>query len=1266
MAANSGNANLGFLNGGGEMGEHIRRFDWAKTPLGPPESWSPALRTTLRIMLANRFPHVLWWGPDYIQFYNDPYRPIPGAKHPDKVLGRPASECWAEIWHVIGPLIDRPFKGGPATWDEDIFLEINRHGFLEESHFTIAYSPVPDDTVPSGIGGVLATVHEITQKVVAERRVVALRDLGARVSESKTAEEACAMAAKTLTAHSRDVPFVLLYLLENDREHARLAGAAGLSMGAEISPFTVDLRQSHSGGWPLSKALQSGTMQVVEQLGRRFATIPAGPWSNPPGLAIVAPIPSNNVREPAGLIVAGVSARLKFDEFYRDFFDLVRTQVASAIANARAHEEEKKRAEALAEIDRAKTTFFSNVSHEFRTPLTLMLAPVEDLLSRSQTDLSPAATRQLQLVNRNGFRLLRLVNTLLDFSRIEAGRALASFQPTDLAAFTSELASVFRSATERAGLRLLVDCPPLREPVFVDRNVWEKIVLNLISNAFKFTFEGEIEVALREINSTAELRIRDTGVGIPPGEMPRLFERFHRVQTTRSRTHEGSGIGLALVQELVKLHGGTVHAESVPDQGTTFVVSIPLGRDHLPQERIVAERALGSTAMGAVPFVEEALRWLPDEAEPRNSRDIFPEPQLVPVPCPAGIDRPRVIVADDNADMRQYLARLLSERYEVVAVSDGETALAATRERHPDLVLSDVMMPRLDGFGLLKELRACHATRTIPIILLSARAGEESRVEGLDLGADDYIVKPFSAREVLARVETHLKLARLRRESEERTAADLEAMTRLHEVGLVCARAGNESTRCLDEILDAAIFITGAEKGNIQLLEDSEPGALRIEAQRGFDGAFLKFFERVRQDGSCACGAAMRSGERVIIEDVAQSGIVSDKGFLGALKKAGVAAVQSSPLVSSSGRLLGIISTHFGQPRRFAERELRLLDLLARQAADYLERKLMEACLAAELADIKLLQGVSAQMIREENVEALYEKILDAAVAIMRPDFASLQQLFPDRAEGGELLLLAQRGFPPESVAAWKWVRTDTGCTCGEALRTGRRALAPDVETCPYIAGRPGLAAFRHMGVRTGQSTPLISRRGIVLGMISTHWREPHTPSERDWRLLDIVARQAADLIAQRQFEEALRQRTAQFETLLNQAPLGVYLVDADFRLRQVNPAAQPAFGHIPDLIGRDFDEVIHILWEKPYADEVARIFRHTLETGEPFSTQERTEQRLDHGVAESYEWRIDRIALPDLRFGVVCYFRSMSTKFGSTKGLKRSTRNVQRATFKS
>jgi PAS domain S-box-containing protein len=872
----------------GAMGDRIRSLDWAKTPLGPPHQWSPTLRLMVRFVLANRFPLLLWWGPEYVSLYNDAYRPILGTKHP-RALGQPVSECWSEIWHVLQPLIDTPFNGGPATWMEDIGLEINRHGFMEETHFTVAYSPVPDESAPRGIGGVLATVHEITEKVIGERRIAILRELGAQTLEGKTAVEACAAAARVLGQHTIDVPFALLYLLNAQGTGATLAGASGFAAAESSAPHMVDWTEGERGPWPLAEVLNTESALLIEDLATRLSQVPAGPWADPPKSALIVPILSNKAHQLAGFLVAGISSRLQLDESYRSFLQLLAAQLATAVTNARAYEEERSRAAALAELDRAKTTFFSNISHEFRTPLTLMLGPLQDMLTDAKT---PRAMRQrVDVAHRNSLRLLKLVNSLLEFSRLEAGRVQASYEPTDLAALTRDLASTFRSAIERAQLRFEVDCV-LEETTYVDREMWEKIVLNLLSNALKYTLAGEIAVSLRQEDGAAVLTVRDSGVGVSDAELPRLFERFHRVDGTQGRSQEGSGIGLAMVQELVKLHAGTVSVESKVGSGSVFRVSLPLGSAHLPAERVRMAAASTPTTLGAQVFLQEAMRWVPAATEDTLTR----VPVLTEARAAAADQRfaktfgARIVLADDNADMRGYVRELLAPHYVLELVADGEEALAAARRERPDLILSDVMMPRLDGLGLLAAVRADRNLHGVPVVLLSARAGEEARIDGLDAGADDYLIKPFSARELLARV-----------------------------------------------------------------------GAL-------------------------------------------------------------------------------------------------------------LERDKMR-----------------------------------------------------------------------------------------------RRA------------------------------------------------------------------------------EEASRRRTEQFETLLNAAPLGVYLIDADFRIREMNPPARAAFGEIPDLIGRDFGEVIRILWPPAYAEEVVGRFRHTLQTGEPYAMRERIEQRRDRGVIEYYEWWINRIALPEGRYGVVCYFRDIA-----------------------
>jgi PAS domain S-box-containing protein len=764
--ASSTNPALDVLLAAGEMGGLVRSMDWSATPLGAPENWSPALRIMVRVLLANRFPQLLWWGPEYISIYNDAYRPILGRKHP-WALGRPVRDCWSEIWDILKPLIDTPFKGGPATWSEDIELQINRAGFVEETHFTVAYSAVPDDTASGGIGGVLATVHEITEKVVGQRRIAVLRDLAARTAEARTTEDACAIFAAMLRPHIKDIPFALLYVVDASCTGARIAASCGVEEDADIRPPAVLLDNASSEGWPLAVAHRTGQMQVVTDLSSRFTSVPAGPWPDPPQCAAVVPIRSHVAHQTAGFLIAGLSSRLQFDEGYQNFLELATTQIATAIANAQVYEQERKRAEALAEIDRAKTAFFSNVSHEFRTPLTLMLGPLEDALSESHGILPMEAAASLTISHRNALRLLRLVNTMLDFSRIEAGRAQACYQPIDLAQLTAELASNFESLCQKAGLRLLVHCPAFTpdEPVYVDRDMWEKIVLNLLSNAFKFTLQGEIEVRLERVEGQAVLTVRDTGVGVPVEELPRLFQRFHRVEDSRGRTHEGTGIGLALVQELVKLHGGTVSVASVMGQGSTFRVAIPLGKAHLDPGSVGRAPEAGSTSVTPAAFVEEALRWLPDESQVPD----FPDrPAAEAERLPEQFkEKPRILWADDNADMRAYVRRLLGDLYDVEAVADGKDALDAARARKPDLVLSDVMMPRLDGFGLLRELRADPQLCEVPVILLSARAGEEARIEGREAGADDYLIKPFSARELLALVKSHLKMSRFRHEANE-------------------------------------------------------------------------------------------------------------------------------------------------------------------------------------------------------------------------------------------------------------------------------------------------------------------------------------------------------------------------------------------------------------------------------------------------------------------------------------------------------------------
>jgi PAS domain S-box-containing protein len=751
-----------WLVGGGELGGLIREHNWAATPLGPIQQWPQSLRTAVNLMLNSQHPMWIGWGPEMIFLYNDAYVSVLSrAKHP-WALGRPASEVWAEIWDICGPLAEKVLQKGDASFVDDVRLFMSRGDFLEETYYSFSYSAIHDEA--GKVAGLFCPSTETTQKVLHARRLHTLSELSGKALLEKTTESACASSMATLAGNPDDIPFSLLYLLTKDGKAVRLQGSTQIDLSrCDVAPAEI-LLDGRTTFWPVERTLKKAQAKVVSVAG--IASLPSGAAGQRVTEAIVLPLTSAGKDRPFGVLIAGVNPARKLATEHKTFFNLAADQVTTAIQNARAIEAEKKQAEALAEIDRAKTEFFSNVSHEFRTPLTLMLGPLEDTLAQAG-QLSPQDRERLEVAHRNSIRLLKLVNTLLDFSRLEAGRMQASYEPCDLSRLTSELASVFRSAIERGGLQFTVDCPPLPEPVFVDRDMWEKIVFNLLSNALKFTLSGKIRVALHQTGSSVELTVSDTGTGIPGAELPHLFERFHRVKDARGRTFEGSGIGLALVQELVKLHGGKVRVESELDRGSTFTISLPLGSAHLPVARIRASQ--GASDLHQMGYLQEALRWLPGGEGIVTNVD-----QRLPVDHDTGssaadVTRPRILLADDNADMREYVRRLLAPRFEVEAVADGESALAAARKNPPDLLLSDVMMPKLDGFGLLQALRASENTAAVPVILLSARAGEESRVEGIGAGADDYLVKPFSARELVARVQTHLALARQRREAETRS-----------------------------------------------------------------------------------------------------------------------------------------------------------------------------------------------------------------------------------------------------------------------------------------------------------------------------------------------------------------------------------------------------------------------------------------------------------------------------------------------------------------
>ena len=763
MLANIQTSKQQFLAGGSELSGIISAKDWSATPLGPIEDWPQSLKTSVNLILNSQHPMWIGWGPEATFLYNDAYIQVLSlAKHP-WALGRPAFEVWAEIWDVCGPLAEMVFKEGKATYADDVQLFMNRGTFIEETYYSFSYSPIYDEA--GKVAGLFCPSAETTAKVLHTRRLKTLSELASNALIEKTTRAACASAFETLRKNSDDIPFALLYLVDNEKRMAQLEQYASIPGDAsDLLPARVFLTESGRSAdvpWPIEEVVRSKRPIVIEP--DRADDLPFGCAGNRVSQAIALPVTLSGGDAPIGVLVAGINPCRNLDTDYQTFYDLLANQIAMAIQNARGAEEERRRVEMLAEIDRAKTVFFGNVSHEFRTPLTLMLGPLEDIINNSAQLLPRRDQEALQSTHRNAMRLLRLVNTLLDFSKIEAGRLTANFVPVDLTTFTADLAGNFRSVIEHAGLKFFVECGEISGDVYVDHQMWEKILFNLLSNAFKYTLQGHVSVSLSQEGEMAVLRVSDTGIGIPEDEVPRMFERFHRVRNATGRTFEGTGIGLSLVKELVSLHSGGIEVESREGVGTTFIVSIPLGKGHLPSSRIAHEPLLLNGSSLSHVYVKEL------ESLMGNAPSADPQPEDFQGGKGRQTDpsaKTRVLVVDDNADMRQYISRMLSNRYDVEGAENGQVALETVRTWKPDIILSDIMMPVMDGIQFLRSLKNDSAFSRIPVILLSARAGEEARIEGYELGADDYLVKPFSANELLARVKAQISIARIRHHAE--------------------------------------------------------------------------------------------------------------------------------------------------------------------------------------------------------------------------------------------------------------------------------------------------------------------------------------------------------------------------------------------------------------------------------------------------------------------------------------------------------------------
>ena len=431
-------------------------------------------------------------------------------------------------------------------------------------------------------------------------------------------------------------------------------------------------------------------------------------------------------------------------------------------------EKTEEQAERLQELEKVKDRFFTNISHEFRTPLTLILGPVEDALGGAYGTLDPTLRRQLEVMQRNGHHLQSLINQLLDLSKLEVGHMRLQKQPGDLIAFLKEIVLAFSALADRQHITLQFHPEQAAFPLEFDDEKLEQVVTNLLSNAFKFTPKhGKIRVSVRALDaaagSFAEIRVKDTGQGIPADELSLIFDRFHQVDSSMTREHEGTGIGLALAKELVELHGGELGVESEQGFGSTFIIRLPLGKVDLGLDDLIeAPPRISSDdaprkPLPVDPMLVQAEGDLQGTAPMRGALVEQSEDG-------SGEGSPVIVIVDDNADVRAYLKSHLAAYYRIVEAADGVEGLEKAYAERPDLVISDVMMPKVDGYDLCRTLKTDPDLSHIPVILLTAKASEQDKVEGLGTGADDYIYKPFNAEVLLARVENLIEIRRLLRQ----------------------------------------------------------------------------------------------------------------------------------------------------------------------------------------------------------------------------------------------------------------------------------------------------------------------------------------------------------------------------------------------------------------------------------------------------------------------------------------------------------------------
>jgi signal transduction histidine kinase/DNA-binding response OmpR family regulator len=733
-----------FLPRTGKMAAVIRSYDWSASALGPMVNWPRELKSAVSLCLHMKFPAAIVWRPDFTVLYNDAMHALidrDGADHIGKKLAD--LEAWASSELAIRAVCET----GEATFRDRIrwlFAPPNSR----ESYFTTSFSPIPDSTGSSA--GVLIVATDVTDSVVSNRRGRTLSALSG-IAQMASEDDACREASRVLESNPYDLPFASIYLLDPSRKKAELRASTGIQPETGASPETILLS---SGIHPLASAALSARAEILE-VGRQLGPLPSGAWTIPPRELVVVPLQATREREQIGLIIAGANPYCPVDTEYRAFFEAVARHTSALIIRAGLQGKQRKLATEMEQQKRTWASFLDFASKEFRTPLTVTLGLLDKVLGEYGPNEPHHAA--LRLTRRTTLRLWNAVDTFLDLIRVQTDRLKPVFAPVDLSSVTEELARAFASELARPNISFSLDCPPLGENVYVDRRLWERLILGLLVSAVSRTDAGEIGISIRRIGPWIDTAVWDTGTSIPEHEKTNKFEPFGSGGSVSGRT------GLSLARHFAARHGGHVTVESGSGKGNKFVVSIPRGRAHLAAEHVLETPEDIRASVNALhAFVEDATRWTPENqlAEAQSTEELSlgsgqPWQRRTLTSAPPR----RILVAVSDRDLRHYLCGVLKEPYTVESTSDGQETLESLHRASPDLLLVDSELRIVDGLGVLRAIRSHPALGSLPVVVMSPRSSEAERLNAFAAGASDYLVKPFSAPELLVRLESQISLA---------------------------------------------------------------------------------------------------------------------------------------------------------------------------------------------------------------------------------------------------------------------------------------------------------------------------------------------------------------------------------------------------------------------------------------------------------------------------------------------------------------------------